>query len=73
MGKRYAHLGDMCQRIIRKQNAEACLGIGLDNIDRGGLGRDILGVRGLGVNETNWRNIWKRRIDRKVKQNAVSL
>ena len=65
--------GDMCKRIIRKHNADACLGIGFDNIDRGGLGRDILRVRGLGVNEINWENIWKWRIDRNVEQKAVSL
>ena len=43
----------MRKRIIRKYNAEACLGIGFDNIDRGGLGGDILGVRRLEVNEIN--------------------
>ena len=49
------------------------LGIGFDNIDRGGLGKDIFGVKGLGVNEFNWGNIWKKRIDRNAKQKAVSL
>ena len=42
-------------------------------MDRGGLGRAILGVRGLVVNEINWGNIWKKRIDRNVKQKAVYL
>ena len=58
---------------IRKYNAEAHLGIGFENNDsREGLGRDIFRVRGLRVNEINWGNIWKKRIDGNVKQ-KVSL
>ena len=47
-GRDTSNWGGVCKRIIRKYNAEACLGIGLENIDRGGLGRVFLRVRGLG-------------------------
>ena len=30
-------------------------------------------MRGVGANEVNWGNLWKNRIDRNVKQKAVSL
>lgn len=50
---------------------EANLGIGYNSIDRGGLGRNLIDIRVIHLDVANWKSLYKRKIDKRVKLRAV--
>ena len=44
-----------CGRVIREFDAGAVLGISMEGIDRGGLGKALMGVRERAMQEDDWR------------------
>ena len=49
--------GKCCRRVIREYDAGGGLGISMEGVDRGGLGRALMGVRGRVMQEDDWRRL----------------
>ena len=60
-----------CKLALRKYNASVGLGISIEGIDRRGLGRSLMRVRGRVMQEDDRIRIWKKKIDKRVKIVAV--
>ena len=59
--------GKCCGRVIREYDVVIGLGISMEGIDRGGIERALMGVRGRVMQEDDWRRLWKKNIDKRVK------